>query len=769
MNKIFKDKLTLLDGAMGTKLNGKYRLGECPELLNLTNGELIRSIHAEYVQAGAEIIYSNTFGANSLKLKGANLKDVVGAGVGLAKAAAQGRALVALDVGPLGEMLEPIGALTFERAYDLFLEVMQEGQRAGADVIAIETIADLQEMRAAVLAAKTTGLPVLATMTFTASGNTFTGCTPEAAAVTLTSLGVDAVGANCSVGPVELIPIAKRILAVTDLPVVIKANAGMPRSDGGYDIGVEEFCRAYEELADMGVTVIGGCCGTTPDYIKGLKAIKDRTNYKKKNTERLSAVCSAGKVVDFGNLTVIGERINPTGKKLMKAALLAGDYDYVLKQAIEQRSAGADVLDVNCGLPELDEPYVMQTLVKRISAVCDIPLQIDSNNATAVERGLRSFCGRAIVNSVNGETKVLESVLPIVKKYGAMVVGLTLDEKGIANSVDERLEIADRILSAAKSYGISSDDVIIDPLTLTIATDARQAEYTIEAVKRLKERGIKTVLGVSNISYGMPDREKINAEFLKSAASAGLTAAIINPNVVSMVEAVVWARTGGTDSVGFNAEAKLDSLYINSESADNFTIDDCIMAGLKAECAAKTRELLKDVKPLEAIELLTGALDRVGAAYESAKLYLPQLIMAAEAAKAAFDVVRESLPEGADKGKIVLATVKGDVHDIGKNIVKAVLSNYGYRVIDLGKNIDEETIVNAMRNSGAKLLGLSALMTTTAVNMKDAIAAVRAAGIDCKIMVGGAVINAEYAEEIGADYYAKDANVSVRIAREVLG
>ena len=761
----FNDRLILSDGAMGTSLDGKYPVGSSPEFLNITNGKLIASVHQAYVDAGAQIIYTNTFGANVLKT-GAMTEELIERGVKIAKEAAQDKALVALDVGPLGEMIEPIGSLTFDKAYDVFLTTVQAGAKAGADIIVIETVADLQEMRAAILAAKTTGLPVFATMTFTSGGTTFTGCTPESFALVADSFGVDALGANCSVGPFDLIPIAERLLSATDKPVIIKANAGMPDSNGSYDITPDQFIDAYGKLIDKGVSIVGGCCGTTPAYIAKLNKLIETKSYVPHKRTLSTAVCSATKVVTFEKLTVIGERINPTGKKLMKAALYAHDYDYVIKQAIEQRMAGADVLDINCGLPELNEPEVIETIVKRVSDVCALPLQIDSNNKDAVEKGLRIFCGRAIVNSVNGERKVLDNILPLVKKYGAMVVGLTLDENGIPDTVQGRLTIAERILKACEEYEISRNDVIIDPLTLTIATDADNAQVTIDTVKALKAKGIKTVLGISNISFGMPDREKINAEFLRSTAAAGLTLAIINPNVVSMMEAVVDARGGKAAGV-FNAKVNIKG--VSDENAEGFDINDCIREGLKKSGVDKTKELLKEHKPLEVIEILTAALDKVGDLYEKGELYLPQLIMSAEVAKLAFDEVRKVLPESSDKGVIVIATVKGDIHDIGKNIVKAVLSNYGYQVVDLGKNVDEAKVADALKETGAKLLGLSALMTTTAVNMKETVKHIRELSIDCKIMVGGAVITPEFAREIGADYYAKDANASVKIAREVLG
>ena len=779
-----KSSYLILDGGMGTMLQ-KAGIGAGsggPDLLSLANPKAITAIHAAYLDAGADLVYTNTFGANRLKTAGSGftVEQIVTAATRAALAAARERGKrVALDIGPLGELLEPVGTLTFEEAYALFAEMVRAGAAAGADLVVIETMTDLYEVKAAVLAAKENcTLPVWASMTFEESGRTFTGCSVEAMAATLEGLGVDAMGINCSLGPVEILPIAKRLCEATNLPVFVKPNAGLPDPvDGSYNITPEKFCEQMRPYLDLGIFAMGGCCGTTPDYIRLLAEMcRDKTPPERPAVCR-SVVCTPTRAQQIDGLTVVGERINPTGKKLFKQALADGNMDYILTQALSQKEAGARILDVNVGLPGLDEPAMMEQVVKSIQTVCDLPLQLDSADPKALARGLRVYNGKPIVNSVNGERKVLDAVLPLCKKYGAAVIGLTLDEGGIPMRAEQRFEIAQRIVAACDDAGIPRADIYIDCLTLTASAQQKEVAETLKAIRMVKEQlGVRTVLGVSNISFGLPNRELLNASFLTMAAAAGLDLAIVNPNVDSMMDAVRAADVllnRDKKSARYLA-AYADAVPVKTAAKKGMTIEDAIYRGFKAEARGCTQELLLKMGEMRLInERLIPALDVVGADFEKGTLFLPQLLQAAAAAQAAFDVVKMSIAAKGrppvSKGRILIATVKGDIHDIGKNIVKVILENYGYEIIDLGRDVAPERIVQTVLEKEIRLVGLSALMTTTLASMEETIRQLRAAKPDCRIFVGGAVLTPSYAKKIGADYYAKDAKQSVDIAREVFG
>ena len=780
-------ELIILDGGMGTQLQAAgLPMGQAPELWNVTEPEKVTAVHRRYVEAGSKVLYTNTFGVNRLKTAriGRSVRELVEGGVRCARAAAGTEAVrVALDIGPLGQILEPLGTLKFEEAYDIFREIVEAGRDAGADLIVIETMSDLYEVKAAVLAARENStLPVWVTMTFEAGGRTFVGTTVSAMGLTLSGLGVDAMGFNCSLGPKELLPMIRELRRWTDKPLILKPNAGLPDpATGEYRITPEEFAAELETAPEDGVQMLGGCCGTTPDFIRALNAAMRGARMPSPRPERRSGVCSASQTAAFGPVRVIGERINPTGKKRFQQALRENDIDYIVARGIEQQDAGADLLDVNVGLPGINEPEMMTRVVKALQAVVDLPLQIDSSDPAAIEAGLRAVNGKAIVNSVNGKAEVLRSILPICRKYGAAVVGLCMDENGIPQTWQERVAIAKRILDAALAVGIPKEDVLIDCLTLTVSAQQEQAAETLKALHAVREElGLHTVLGVSNISFGLPARENITVSFLTQALYAGLDLPILNPNQTAVMDAVASFRVlSGEDRdseayIRRFAAAESESKKTTPAPGKDMSLADCILRGLKAETAAITRRELETRSEMDVInQLLIPALDRVGELYEKQEIFLPQLINAANAACGGFDVIKERIAKsGADsvsKGKIVLATVFGDIHDIGKNIVRVVLENYGYTVIDLGRDVPAETIVETVIREDVKLVGLSALMTTTVKSMADTIAAIRKSGHDCKIMVGGAVLTPDYAAEIGADYYAKDAKQSADIARMVLG
>ncbi|MDE7079421.1 MAG: homocysteine S-methyltransferase family protein [Clostridia bacterium] len=780
---LFNDScILLLDGAFGTQLQKRgLTVGAMPERLNVENPDLVYSISKEYIDAGSDVIYTNTFGANRKKLGSAEeVAKLIKAGVKLARKAA-GDKLVALDIGPSGALIEPLGSMTFDEAYDLFKEQVLAG-KDGADIVVVETMSDLYELKAALLAIKENcDLPVMASMTFDENGRTFTGCSVEAFAITASAFA-DALGINCSLGPDQLYPIMQRLVESTDLPVFIKANAGLPDSQMNYNVSAKEFAKAYEKFIDLGVGILGGCCGTTPEYIAELAKLKNKKTVGKRKRQYKTAVCSSTKVVYIDGVKVIGERINPTGKKAMKQALLDRDFNYIATQTLEQVEAGADILDVNAGLPQIDETQMLCEMVKYIQSLTDAPLQIDCSKPQAVEKALRYYNGKPIVNSVNAEEKSLSTILPLVAKYGASVVGLTIDENGIPKTIEERVRIAEKIIERAKSYGIREEDVYIDCLTLTVSAEPAQAMNTLKAITILKEKyNIKTVLGVSNISFGLPARQIVNTAFLTAAMYAGLDLPIINPNIPENMQAVdAFKVLTCEDKNCMNYTAKYAD-YVGSQvikkevkvsdgSSGEKDIFYCIEKGLD-QARVLTAQLLVDKSPIEVIDnYLIPALNKVGDNYEKGKIFLPQLIASADCAKLCFEEVKKNIPVGqeSDKGKIVLATVKGDVHDIGKNIVKTVLENYGFKVIDLGKNVPPMTVVEAVKNNNIKLCGLSALMTTTVENMKETIALLKEHCPDCKVMVGGAVLTEEYANQIGADKYCKDANQSAKYALGIL-
>ena len=790
----------LLDGAMGTMLQAAgLPLGARPEALNLEDPALIESIHAQYAAAGSRILCANTFGASAHKLAGSGytVEQVVTAGIGCAKrAAAPYGALVALDVGPLGELLEPAGALPFEEAVAAFARIVRAGAAAGADLVLCETFTDLYELKAALLACKENcALPVLASMSFEAGGRTFTGCTAASFAATARGLGADAVGINCSLGPKEIFPIAKALCDAVPggYPVFVKPNAGLPRADGsGYDITPQLFALQMKPYRALGLFAAGGCCGTTPAFIRALHSVFDAAAAGRPDHPLPSVLCTPVQCVAVDGVTVVGERINPTGKKRFQQAIREGDMDYILAQGISQAESGAALLDVNVGVPGVDEPAVLERVVKALQSVVSLPLQLDSSSAAALERGLRVYNGKPLVNSVNGEQAVLDSLLPLCKKYGAAVIGLTLDEGGIPKTAAQRVAIARRIRDAALAAGIPREDIYIDCLTLTASAQQEDVMATLDALRACKEElGVRTVLGVSNISFGLPCRPVLNAAFLTMAIYAGLDLAIMNPASEEMMGAVyacnvLTGRDGQSAAyiaryAGRQLETRAVSPAAPAPDAPADTAGGpyaplvrAVRQGLKGEAAAHTRALLEGRDPLDLVdEALIPALDAVGAGYEKGTLFLPQLLQSASAAQAAFEEIKAAVARrgaaGPSKGKIVLATVKGDVHDIGKNIVRVILENYGFDVLDLGRDVPPETVVEAVRQSGARLVGLSALMTTTLKSMAETIEALHKAKLDCKIMVGGAVLTERYALEIGADWYAKDAKRSADIAKAFYG
>ena len=777
-----RDRVVLLDGAMGTVLQQRgLPPGGQPELLNLTEPELLRSVYRDYIDAGSQVIYTNTFGANSLKLasSGHSAGEVISAAVSVAKRAAGDDALVALDIGPLGELLEPMGTLSFERACALFREMAEAG--AGADLAVIETMTDLYEAKAALLAVKeATGLPVLVTMSFDESGRTFTGCTVASMARTLEGLGADAIGLNCSLGPDRLAPLLAELCQNTRLPVVAKPNAGLPDpATGRYDMGPEEFAAALLPCLEAGVTLFGGCCGTSPEYIRRLREALEGRRPAPRRYEGGSFVCSPTVPCRLEGVRVIGERVNPTGKKRFQQALLEGDLDYILDMAVQQEDAGADFLNVNVGFPGVDEVSMLPRVVKKIQSAVSIPLQLDSSNPEALEAALRVYNGKTVVNSVNGNPAVLERVLPIVRKYGASVVGLTLDQDGIPQTAEGRLAIARRILDAALAHGVPREDVWIDCLTLTVSAQQDQAMETLRAVRMVREElGLQTLLGVSNISFGLPGRSLVTQNFLIQALGAGLTLPILNPNQREMMDAVAAFRClSGEDR---DCRAYVERLAgapaapAAPPCGSSLTLEDAIVRGLKADAGRLAREALEREGEMSLVEKhLIPALDSVGADYEAGTAFLPQLLSAAGAAQAVFEVIKTSIAQrgGAPvrKGRLAVATVRGDIHDIGKNIVRTVLENYGYETLDLGRDVPPETILEAVEREGIPLVGLSALMTTTLPAMEETIRLLRALPRPPVIFVGGAVVTPEYARRIGADYYARDARASVEIARKVFG
>ena len=800
-----KNDILVFDGAMGTQLqDAGLKAGDIPECLNITDPKLIQTIHLNYLNAGADFITTNTFGANPLKMAEApySYEEIINAAIDNATIARktadrQNDSYIVLDIGPIGQLLEPMGTLTFDEAYEIIKKQVIIAKDK-VDAVLLETMTDIYEVKAGILAVKeNSDLPVFVTMTYESNLRTLSGCDPLTMVNVLEGLNVDVLGVNCSLGPIELTPIIDQILAAATIPVLLQPNAGLPCLVEGktcYNMDKETFVQESLKHVKNGVAIIGGCCGTTPAYVAKLKKMVATVNASVvKKKPRQLAVCTPLKTVVVAQPRIVGERINPTGKKRFKQALRDNDMNYILSQAIEQIDAGADILDVNVGSPDIDEKEMMVKVIKALQAIVDVPLQIDSTKPEVLEAALRVYNGKPIVNSVNGEEEVLDTILPIVAKYGGAVIGLALDENGIPPTAEGRVEIAKRIRDKAMSYGIPKEDIIIDCLTLTVSAEQKAAAETLKAMNIVKnELGLRTVLGVSNISFGLPNREIINKTFLTIAMANGLDLPIINPNVPSMVWAVKAYKVlaaideNSMDFIDYSSKVQPEvtttktevvksndsTVSLGSELADK--ILKAMETGMKDDGRSYTSQLLKEKEAMEIInQILIPALDVVGDKFEKGTIFLPQLILAADVAKECFDEIKNYLADSGDssesKGKIIVATVKGDIHDIGKNIVKVILENYGYNVIDLGRDVDCMEVVNAAIENDVHLVGLSALMTTTLGSMEETIKLLREHNVDCKIMVGGAVLTEDYAMKIGADYYAKDAKMSADIAKKVLG
>lgn len=785
-------ELLFFDGGMGTLLQAEgLQPGELPETWNIERKETIRKIHQSYFEAGSDIVLTNTFGANALKFHDENcsLKAIIDAAVENvrfgAKAAIRDERdyYVALDIGPTGKLLKPLGDLSFEDAYEAFKEVMQYGEKAGADLIHIETMSDTYEVKAAVLAAKeNTNLPVFATMIFDDKGKLLTGGDVPSVVALLEGLRVDALGINCGMGPKQMLPILQQIAQYTSLPIIVKPNAGLPKQRDGqtyYDVTPDVFAKQLQEIVKAGACVIGGCCGTTPKHIRAMIAACKDLEMTKPTFKNHTIVSSYGKAVELGDMPVIiGERINPTGKSKFKQALKEHNLDYILKEGITQQDKGAHILDVNVGLPDIDEVVMMKEVVRELQSVTSIPLQIDTVDTEAMEQAMRIYNGKPMVNSVSGKQESMNAVFPLIQKYGGVVIGLTLDENGIPKTAKGRLEVAGKIIEEAKKYGIDKKDIVIDVLTMTISSEPNGAKTTLEALKMVRDTyGVRPALGVSNISFGLPSRPAINANFYTMAMQNGLTAGIINPSSEDMM------RSYHSYCALMNYDTNCENYiahYGNQEpvktavpAGQQIDLKTAIEKGLKEDAYQTTVALVKTEAPLEIINTyLIPALDTVGKGFEKGTVFLPQLLMSADAAKSSFAVLKEELEknggEEKEKEKVVLATVKGDIHDIGKNIVKVLLENYSFEVIDLGKDVAPERIVETVLEKEVRLVGLSALMTTTVVSMEETIRQLREKAPDCKVMVGGAVLNQEYADMIGADFYGKDAMQSVYYAQKIL-
>lgn len=782
-DRIGKD-LLIFDGAMGTQLqNAGLKAGDIPEELNIEQPELLRGIHKKYLDAGAHFITTNTFGCNRLKMADAKypaqemlLSAVKNARQARAEAGREEDAYVVLDIGPIGQLLEPMGTLTFDEAYDIILEQIIS-VKDQVDAVLFETMSDLYEVKAGVLAVKEhTDLPVFVTMTFEQNGRTLSGNDPETFVNVAEGLGADVVGVNCSLGPEELKPIIQEILETASVPVMLQPNAGLPCLEHGethYHVTPEEYVEAMKDYMEQGAAIVGGCCGTTPEFIEKLSKAAPETVAERKVLKK-TRVSSQTQTVTFGNRVIVcGERLNPTGKKKMKQALIEERYDELVVEAVRQEEAGAQVLDVNVGLPGIDEPETMKRVIRLLQEVITLPLQIDSSNAEAIEKACRYYNGKPLINSVNGKDEVMEAVFPIVRKYGGVVIGLTLDE-GIPLKAEERFEIAKKIIKKAEQYGIGKEDIIIDCLTLTASAQQKEVRETLRAMKMVKELGVHTVLGVSNVSFGLPNRPLLNRTFLTLAMEAGLDLPIINPldtELMGTIDAFHVLFYKDVDSQNYIKNQSKEAASPSRVQESTFTLRDIIIHGLKDEVKQATGEELSKREPLEVInQVIIPALNEVGKDYETGKIFLPQLIQSAETTKKAFEVVKESFAssDGEEKGPILMATVEGDIHDIGKNIVKVVMESYGYRVIDLGKDVKVEKVVEAWKKYKPKAIGLSALMTTTVVSMERTIQALKKEGCNAPIWVGGAVLTEDIAKNIGADYYAEDAMASVTLLEKVL-
>lgn len=791
IHNILGKKRLYFDGAMGTVLQSRgLELRELPESYNFTHPDEIEDIHKEYLKAGAHFITTNTFGANKYKTQKSpyTVAEIIFKATELAQnaKAAFPDTYVALDIGPSGKILQPIGDVSFDEAYEVFKEQAVAGAKAGCDVILFETFTDLYELKAAVLAAKeNTTLPIFCTMSFEENGRTFFGTSIESMVLTLEGLGVSAIGVNCSLGPKQLKPIVAKLIELASVPVMVQPNAGLPMMEGNttkFDVTPDEFAAYMKEFADIGVSILGGCCGTTQEYIEKMTSGIKNSEYHRPVKKNITGVCSQSKAVYFEDVVIIGERLNPTGKKLLQAALRNKDMDYVITEALKQEEQGAHILDVNMGLPDIDEAAMLKEAVVEVQSVVNLPLQIDSSNVYALEAAARVYNGKPIINSVNGKKESLETVLPIAKKYGACILGLTLDEGGIPSLAEERLEIARKIVEAAEAIGIPKQDILIDCLVVTASAQQELVAETLKAVRLVKEKlGVKTVLGVSNVSFGLPNRPLVNKTMLAMALMQGLDAPIMNPGDTGMVETINAYRVligkdkdskEYTDKYLDKEDTESNAMQKISESTNN-DLKQAIIKGLKEEAKSATCYLLKTMPPLEIIEEhIVPALNEVGKRYESQRIYLPQLIKSAEAAKNSFQELQgELLTSNSEyaltKTKVLLATVYGDIHDIGKNIVKVIMENYNFAILDLGKDVPTSKIVKAVKENQIKIVGLSALMTTTVNSMKETITELRKECPSVKIIVGGAVLTEELSHYVGADYYAKDAMDTVKIAKEI--
>lgn len=783
-----KNNIVYLDGGMGTLLQKSgLQPGELPERWNISHPEVIKEIHKSYYDSGSNIVNTNTFGANSLKFDTDELSEIIYHAVknaDEARKASSGKQekFIALDVGPTGKLLKPLGDLDFEDAVKAFAEVISLGVKYGVDLITIETMNDSYETKAAVLAAKeNSDLPIIVTNAYGENGRLMTGADPAVMAAMLEGMGVDAIGANCSLGPKQLMGVMDELLKYCSVPVAFKPNAGLPKSDGKvtyYDVDAEEFAQDIKLAVANGVRIVGGCCGTTPEYIKKVCELTRDMRPKEIEKKTYSVCTSYNKAVFFGEKPIlIGERINPTGKKRFKQALLENDIGYILQEAVNQQAKGVHVLDVNVGLPGIDEAQMLTNSVCELQCVTDLPLQIDSSDPVAMESALRRYNGKAMINSVNGKEENLNAIFPLVKKYGGFVVALTLDEKGIPSTVDGRMKIARKILLTAALYGINKKDIIFDPLAMTVSADKMSAVTTLETVKKITEQlGCNTSLGVSNVSFGLPSRDLVNAAFFTTAMENGLSAAIMNPYSERMMEAYYsFNVVKGLDEncMDFINFASQQEVQPTAKQENSLTLKEAIEKGLKEKASEITTAMLGNSAPLDIVNAhVIPALDNVGKRFEEKKLFLPQLLMSAEAAKASFEVIKATMSadgSSVKKGNIVIATVHGDIHDIGKNIVKLLLENYGYNVIDLGKNVPLETVLRAVTDNHAPLVGLSALMTTTVPAMEETVKLIKENAPWCKTVVGGAVLTQDYADKIGADKYAADAMETVRYAESVIG
>ena len=789
-----KNQRLYFDGGSGTYFQARgLKPGEMPEIWNITNAETVKQMHLDYLKSGSDIITANTFGANILKFDGKNgrysLEEIISSALKNAKDAIKSfgaqEKYVALDIGPTGRLLKPLGDLDFEDAVKIFAETVKLGVKYGADLILTETMNDAYETKAAVLAAKeNSSLPVFATNAYDESGKLMTGASPSAMVALLEGLRVDALGINCSLGPEKMMPIIQEILKYSSTPVIVNPNAGLPVVRNGkteYDVSSADFARSMKKIAKMGASILGGCCGTTPEYIKEMKALTEKIEFSPVQKKNYTVISSYTRTVEFGKIPVlIGERINPTGKKAMKEALKSKSFDYLLKEAVSQQENGANVLDVNTGLPEIDEVKTLLNAVSLIQTVSDLPLQIDTSDPEAMEKALRIYNGKALINSVNGKQEVMDKIFPLAAKYGGVIIALTLDDGGIPQDTDGRMKIARKIIGEAKKYNISEKDIIFDPLAMTVSSEKNGALVTLECIKTLRKSGLKSSLGVSNVSFGLPKRPIINASFFTMAMQNGLDAAIINPHSADMMNAYFAFRALSAMDDNFEKYISYASKTAEAENSapqktaqnSEITLKTAVLKGLKDDASLCAQNLLKSQDALKIIdESIIPALDEMGVKFEKKEAFLPQLLMSAEAARSAFDVIKTSILSSGEKRekrcKFVLATVKGDIHDIGKNIVKVLLENYDFDVIDLGKDVAPEIIAETAVSENAPIVGLSALMTTTVPAMEETIKLVRKVKPDCKIVVGGAVLTEEYANMLGADKYAKDAMETVRYASDV--